>query len=224
MNTPSLNKKKEHIGTMFDDIASNYDRLNHLLSFNIDKYWRKKLVASVQQVQPKKVLDIATGTGDVAFKISQKHPCQITAVDISVNMLEVAKTKAKEAFPNGSIQFIEAEAAHLPFEDNSFDCITVAFGIRNFEDLEKGLIEMNRVLKPGGKLCILEFSKPKPPFSYFYSLYSYTILPIAGKLFAKNARAYVYLQQSAAIFPHRQSLLNILNRCGYKNASYSALT
>ncbi len=209
---------------MFNDIAPSYDRLNHLLSFHIDKSWRKKLVASVKQCNPTRVLDVATGTGDVAFKILQQHKCSISAIDISAKMLEVAKRKATEADVNESIEFIEAEAAQLPFADESFDCITVAFGVRNFEDLEKGLTEMKRVLKPGGKLLILEFSKPKPPFSYLYALYSYTILPLAGLMFAKNAKAYVYLQRSAAIFPNREAMLDILSKCDYKKAKYTSLT
>ncbi|MEI8202312.1 MAG: bifunctional demethylmenaquinone methyltransferase/2-methoxy-6-polyprenyl-1,4-benzoquinol methylase UbiE [Bacteroidota bacterium] len=225
MNTSNqLNKDKEHISEMFNDIAGSYDRMNHLLSFNIDKSWRKKLVASVKMCQPKRVLDVATGTGDVAFKILKEHTCHISAIDISAKMLEVAVQKAADYGVAENIDFVEAEAAKLPFDDDSFDCITVAFGIRNFENLEKGLTEMQRVLKPGGKLLILEFSKPKPPFSYLYALYSYTILPLAGLMFAKNAKAYVYLQRSAAIFPNRSALLDILRKCNYSSAKYTPLT
>ncbi len=219
-----LNKSKEQISSMFNDIAENYDKLNHLLSFSIDKKWRKKLVAAATKSQPRKVLDVATGTGDVAFTLFETFNCSVVGIDISPNMLSVAKIKADKLNVSENIQFLEAEAANLPFDNDSFDCITVAFGIRNFEDLNKGLLEMNRVLKPGGKLCILEFSKPKPPFSFLYALYSHTILPLAGLMFAKNAKAYVYLQQSASIFPHRKSMLEILKSNRYTQATYKPFT
>jgi len=209
--------KKEQVAQMFDTISDNYDGLNRMISFGIDVKWRKKVVQLVTNCQPKRVLDIATGTGDLAINIAKNTSAEkIIGLDISEGMLKVGKQKvAKEKLQN--VELILGDSEKTPFSDSSFDAITVAFGIRNFETLEKGLKEILRVLKPNGTFVILETSVPsKSPYKQFYKFHSTTILPLLGKLFSNEASAYSYLSESAANFPHGKALNNILQKVGFK--------
>jgi demethylmenaquinone methyltransferase/2-methoxy-6-polyprenyl-1,4-benzoquinol methylase len=209
--------KKEQVAQMFDNISDNYDGLNRMISFGIDVKWRKKVVQLVADCQPKRVLDIATGTGDLAINIAKNTSAKkIIGLDISEGMLKVGKEKvAKENLQN--VELILGDSEKIPFSDNSFDAITVAFGIRNFETLEKGLKEILRVLKPNGTFVILETSVPsKSPYKQFYKFHSTIILPLLGKLFSNEASAYSYLSESAANFPHGKTLNNILQKVGFK--------
>src|SRR5690606_32076811 len=174
--------KKEQVEQMFDNISEKYDLLNRILSMGIDVSWRKKVVKSVQKENPSTILDIATGTGDLAISMAQATQAKITGFDLSAGMLEVGKKKIAEQNLNNRIEMIQGDAENMPFADNSFDVITVAFGVRNFENLEKGLNEIYRVLKPGGKFIILEFSQPQSfPMKQLYAFYSKAILPKIGK-------------------------------------------
>ncbi len=218
--------KKQQVATMFDNIAFRYDFLNRFLTAGVDVWWRKKMILSLQNIHPQIVLDVATGTGDVAlltYKLLQ--PKQIIGVDISEGMLELGREKVAKNKLQNSIQLANADSENLPFANDYFDAITVAFGVRNFEHLEKGLIEMLRVLKPGGKLAVLEFSQPKNRlFKAFCNFYNNIIVPGAGRFFAKNKDAYNYLNHSAKVFPEREQFTSILANVGYQNVSYKALS
>ena len=208
--------KKEQVAQMFNNISDNYDGLNRMISFGIDVKWRKKVVKLVADCQPKLVLDIATGTGDLAINISKNTSAsKIIGLDISEGMLGVGKQKvAKENLDN--VELVLGDSEKIPFEDNTFDAITVAFGIRNFETLEKGLAEILRVLKSKGSFVILETSVPvKTPYKQFYNFHSSRVLPLMGKLFSKEGSAYSYLSESAAKFPHGENLNNILQKVGF---------
>lgn len=208
--------KKEQVAQMFNNISDNYDGLNRMISFGIDVKWRKKVVKLVADCQPKLVLDIATGTGDLAINISKNTSAsKIIGLDISEGMLNVGKQKvAKENLNN--VELVLGDSEKIPFEDNTFDAITVAFGIRNFETLEKGLAEILRVLKPKGSFVILETSVPaKTPYKQFYNFHSSKVFPLMGKLFSKEGSAYSYLSESAAKFPHGENLNNILRKVGF---------
>lgn len=208
--------KKEQVAQMFDNISGNYDGFNRVISFGIDIKWRKKVLALVSAQKPNTVLDIATGTGDLAILMSQTGASQITGVDISEGMLQVGRQKVKAAGLDSRIDLQLGDSENLPFADASFDAITVAFGIRNFENLEKGLGEILRVLKPGGIFVILETSNPtKFPFKQGYFFYTKYILPLIGKLFSKDGSAYGYLGESAAVFPFGEALNNILRKTGF---------
>ena len=208
--------KKEQVAQMFDNISGNYDGFNRVISFGIDIKWRKKVLALVSAQKPNTVLDIATGTGDLAILMSQTGASQITGVDISEGMLQVGRQKVKAAGLESRIDLQLGDSENLPFADASFDAITVAFGIRNFENLEKGLGEILRVLKPGGIFVILETSNPtKFPFKQGYFFYTKYILPLIGKLFSKDGSAYGYLGESAAVFPFGEALNNILRKTGF---------
>lgn len=212
-----LNKKKQ-VEQMFDKISGNYDGLNRVISFGIDVKWRKKVVNLVENTNPKNVLDIATGTGDLAINLARTGAKEIVGLDISEGMLSVGRKKIKEKNLQDKITMVQADSEALPFEDNSFDAITVAFGVRNFENLEKGLLEIQRVLRPGGIFVILETSVPtKFPFKQGYKFYSNYLLPIIGKLFSKDKMAYSYLSESAAVFPYGEELNNILRESGFSN-------
>lgn len=212
-----LNKKKQ-VEQMFDKISGNYDGLNRVISFGIDVKWRKKVVNLVENTNPKNVLDIATGTGDLAINLARTGAKEIVGLDISEGMLSVGRKKIKEKNLQDKITMVQADSEALPFEDNSFDAITVAFGVRNFENLEKGLLEIQRVLRPGGIFVILETSVPtKFPFKQGYKFYSKYLLPIIGKLFSKDKMAYSYLSESAAVFPYGEELNNILRESGFSN-------
>jgi demethylmenaquinone methyltransferase/2-methoxy-6-polyprenyl-1,4-benzoquinol methylase len=209
--------KKEQVAEMFDNISERYDLLNHVLSLSIDKGWRKKVVKMVAAKKPKLVLDVATGTADLAIALEKAYPDKITGIDISAGMLDVGRKKVAKKGLSTMISLEQADSENLPFGDETFDAITVAFGVRNFENLEKGLNEMRRVLKPGGHLLVLEFSQPQRfPFKQFYSFYFKNILPTIGKLISKDARAYTYLPESVQAFPHGTAFVSIMEKCGYK--------
>ena len=208
--------KKEQIAQMFDTISENYDRLNRVISFGIDIKWRKKVLQIVTQSNPKTILDIATGTGDLAILMAQTKAPKIIGLDISAGMLEVGKKKIQNKKLSNTIEMVLADSEEMPFEDSYFDAITVAFGVRNFENLEKGLAEILRVLKPNGVFVILETSVPnKTPYKQGYTFYSKNILPIIGTLFSKDNLAYGYLSESAAAFPYGEALNNILRKIGF---------
>ncbi|MEE1897755.1 bifunctional demethylmenaquinone methyltransferase/2-methoxy-6-polyprenyl-1,4-benzoquinol methylase UbiE [Flavobacterium rakeshii] len=208
--------KKEQVAQMFDTISGKYDGLNRVISFGIDVKWRKKVLKLVSDTKPETVLDIATGTGDLAILMTQTGAKKITGLDISAGMLEVGCKKIAERKLDSKIDMVLGDSENIPFEDNSFDAITVAFGVRNFENLEKGLSEILRVLKPGGIFVILETSVPtKTPFKQGYKFYTKYILPLIGKLFSKDKSAYAYLSESASVFPHGEMLNNILRKIGF---------
>jgi demethylmenaquinone methyltransferase/2-methoxy-6-polyprenyl-1,4-benzoquinol methylase len=210
--------KKEQVTKMFDTISKDYDGLNRVISFGIDVKWRRKVVKIVKETHPKTILDIATGTGDLAIKLAQTNGAKIIGLDISNGMLEIGKQKIKKKQLEDTIELILGDSENMPFPDNSFDAITVAFGVRNFETLEKGLAEILRVLKPNGIFVILETSVPiKTPFKQGYYVYTKYILPIIGKLFSKDRSAYKYLCESASVFPYGETLNNILRQIGFIN-------
>jgi demethylmenaquinone methyltransferase/2-methoxy-6-polyprenyl-1,4-benzoquinol methylase len=210
--------KKEEVAQMFDNISKRYDFLNHFLSLGIDKIWRKKAVKMLREIQPKKILDLATGTGDFAIASLKLNPTEIVGMDISDGMLEVGRVKMKKNGYDSIISMRNGDSENLPFEDNYFDALTVGFGVRNYENLEKGLAEMLRVVRPGGKLVILEFSKPKKfPVKQYYAFHSKYIIPFFGKTISKDSSAYTYLPESVAAFPEGQDFQDILVKLGYKN-------
>lgn len=208
--------KKEQVTQMFDTISGNYDNLNRVISFGIDVKWRKKVLKIVSDKKPNVILDIATGTGDLAILLSQTNAEKIIGLDISAGMLEVGKKKVEEKKLSHVIDLVLGDSENMPFEDNYFDAITVGFGVRNFENLEKGFGEILRVLKPNGVFVILETSVPeKFPYKQGYNFYSKNILPLIGKLFSKDNDAYGYLSESAASFPYGEALNNILRKTGF---------
>jgi len=214
----SEQNKKEQVTQMFDTISGEYDGLNRVISFGIDIKWRKKVVDLVRLSAPDTVLDIATGTGDLAINLSATGATKIIGLDISPGMLEIGKQKVAEKQLNATIDMMIGDSENLPFEDNTFDAITVAFGIRNFMHLEKGLSEILRVLKPAGLFVILETSVPtNPVYKTGYQFYSRYILPSIGKIFSKDKSAYKYLSESASVFPHGEELNNILRKIGFIN-------
>lgn len=218
-------KKKEQVAGMFNRIAGKYDFLNHFLSMGIDKGWRRKAINTLQSLQPKNILDIATGTGDLAIEALRLQPDKVTGVDISEGMLQIGKAKIADRKLEDSITLQYGDSEALPFGAGTFDAITCAYGVRNFEHLEKGIAEMQRVLRTGGRIAILEFSKPKKfPVKQFYGFYFRYILPVLGKAVSKDATAYTYLPQSVAAFPEGQDFCNILKKQGFKNAKAKPLT
>ena len=218
--------KKEQVATMFNNISGTYDFLNHFMSLGIDILWRKKAIRQLKAQQPKSILDVATGTGDFAFEaIKILKPTQITGVDISAGMLEVAKRKIRERKLDHVFSVRLGDSEMLPFEADQFDAITVAYGVRNYENLEKGLADMKRVLKPGGKIVILEFSKPQGfPVKQLYNFYFKHITPFLGKLFSKDARAYQYLPESVAAFPDGAAFTQLMERVGFSQTKQISLT
>ncbi len=211
--------KKAQVTQMFDKISNEYDGLNRVISFGFDIKWRKKVVELVAATNPETILDIATGTGDLAIALAQTNAQKIIGLDISEGMLEVGRKKIAKKNMNAKIEMVCGDSEQLPFDDHSFDAITVSFGIRNFENLEKGLAEILRVLKPNGIFVILETSVPqKTPYKQGYNLYSKNLLPLIGKLFSKDKTAYKYLSESASVFPHGEALNNILTNIGFINA------
>jgi demethylmenaquinone methyltransferase/2-methoxy-6-polyprenyl-1,4-benzoquinol methylase len=222
----STQNKKEQVEKMFDTISGNYDGLNRVISFGADIQWRKKVLLNVLHHQPDSILDIATGTGDLAIKFAEKSfASKIVGLDLSEGMLEIAKNKVLGTALQNNIEFIKGDSEALPFTNNSFDAITVSFGIRNFENLEKGLAEIYRVLKPNGIFIILETSVPtKFPFKQGYHFHSKIILPIVGKLFSKDKAAYTYLSESASVFPYGKKLNNILRKIGFINVDHNPQT
>ncbi len=218
--------KKDEVEQMFDNISHRYDFLNRLLSVGIDVSWRKKVVKMVTETEPKTILDVATGTGDLAIALAKKNPqAKITGFDLSNGMLEHGRVKVAEKNLSDQIEMIQGDAENMPFEDNTFDAITVAFGVRNFETLEKGLKEIHRVLKPGGKFVILEFSQPEQfPMKQLYNFYFKNILPVIGKTFSKDHRAYTYLPESVQAFPYGEKLNNILKSVNFLEPKDKKLT
>ncbi len=217
--------KKEQITQMFDNISENYDGLNRVISFGIDVKWRKKVVAIVGKNNPKQILDIATGTGDLAIMMANLNPDRIVGLDISEGMLEVGRQKIAKAQLSDTIEMVVGDSENMPFKDNTFDAITVSFGIRNFANLDKGLKEIRRVLKPGGTFVVLETSNPtKFPFKQGYRFHTSVLLPIIGKLFSKDKVAYSYLSESANSFPFGEKFNNILLKNGFTTATDKPVT
>lgn len=209
--------KKEQVAKMFNTISGNYDGLNRMISFGIDVKWRKKVVAIIGENKPNNILDIATGTGDLAINFAKNTTAtSIVGLDISEGMLNVGKSKITNQKLTDKIEMILGDSENLPFNDNSFDAISVAFGVRNFENLEKGLSEILRVLKPTGTFVVLETSLPtKSPYKQFYKFHTTKIMPLMGKLFSKEASAYSYLSESASKFPYGEAFNNILKKVGF---------
>jgi demethylmenaquinone methyltransferase/2-methoxy-6-polyprenyl-1,4-benzoquinol methylase len=217
--------KKQQVARMFDSISGNYDFLNHFLSMGIDIRWRKKAIKLLAESNPKLILDVATGTGDFAVETLKLNPDQVIGVDISAGMLEVGRKKMKDRGYDNKIDLRLGDSENLPFEGNKFDAVIVAFGVRNFENLEKGLTEMHRVLKPGGRMVVLEFSKPRSfPFKQIYNFYFKFILPKIGRLISRDSAAYTYLPESVQAFPDGNEFITILNRIGFNKTSCQPLT
>jgi len=215
----SAQGKKQQVTEMFDKVSSNYDFLNRLLTFGIDVSWRKNVVKLVLDRKARNVLDIATGTGDLAIMFAKEDVDKITGLDISVGMLDVGKKKIKDLGLEDKVDMIIGDSEQLPFEEATFDAITVAFGVRNFENLELGLEEIHRVLKPEGSLVVLETSQPNTfPVKQGFQFYSKYIIPSMGKLFSKDKNAYDYLPESAAAFPYGETFNNILLKTGFNSS------
>ncbi len=211
----SPESKKTQVEQMFDSISPKYDFLNHALSLGIDKSWRRKTIDTLKVINPKKILDVATGTGDLAIEALRLNPDKIIGIDISEGMLAIGNEKLVRAGIT-KIELEKGDSENINYGDNEFDAVTVAFGVRNFENLTKGLKEMYRVLRTGGKVAILEFSKPESfPFKQGYNFYFNNILPLIGKLFSKNNKAYTYLPQSVHAFPDGNNFIKIMTKCGY---------
>ncbi|HKK42160.1 MAG TPA: bifunctional demethylmenaquinone methyltransferase/2-methoxy-6-polyprenyl-1,4-benzoquinol methylase UbiE [Bacteroidales bacterium] len=218
--------KKATVESMFDSIAWRYDFLNHFLSFSIDRRWRRKAVKMIgARYKNPRILDVATGTADLAIAAMRISPEKITGIDISANMLEIGKEKICKKGLSENIELVQADSENIPFEDNMFDVAMVAFGVRNFADPLKGLQEMQRVLRPGGMLLVLEFSKPSGfPFRHLYNFYFLHILPFFGKLFSKDNSAYRYLPDSVMQFPENRVFLGMMSEAGYGDTRQVRLT
>ncbi|WP_026994307.1 bifunctional demethylmenaquinone methyltransferase/2-methoxy-6-polyprenyl-1,4-benzoquinol methylase UbiE [Flectobacillus major] len=217
--------KKEQVAQMFDNISPKYDFLNHLLSGGIDILWRKKAIKLLKASQPKTILDIATGTGDFAIEALALKPEKIVGVDISEGMLSFGKEKIKKLGVEHIIEMQKGDSERLLFEDNTFDAVIVSFGVRNFENLEKGLTDMCRVMKSGGTCIVLEFSKPKSfPFKQLYNFYFKYILPVVGNLVSKDASAYTYLPESVQAFPDGENFLSVFRKAGFTQTQCIPLT
>ena len=217
--------KTDQVARMFDNISKRYDLLNHLLSLGIDIYWRKQAIRLLKPKQPKLILDIATGTADFAIEALKLNPDKVIGVDISEGMLDMGRKKLTRRRLDDRIDLQLGDSERLLFEDNKFDAIIVAFGVRNFEHLEQGLADMYRVLKPGGTTVILEFSKPtKFPFKQLYNFYFKNILPLIGKIISKDQSAYTYLPESVQAFPDEEAFLEVLRKVGYNQTQCKTLT
>lgn len=219
-------QKSSQVRQMFDNIAGTYDLLNHTLSWGIDKSWRRKGIRFLQPFAPSSILDIATGTGDLAIQLHKTLKSQqIIGCDISEKMMEVARRKVEERGIADNITFERQDATALTFADNSFEAVTAAFGVRNFEQIERGIEEMYRVLKPGGHLMILELSTPEHfPMKQLYRLYSRLVIPTVGRLFSKEKAAYSYLPASIKVMPQGEEMRQILSRQGFHNAQVKRFT
>lgn len=217
--------KREQVAEMFDNISPKYDLLNHVLSAGIDIYWRKKAIRLLKPYAPKKILDIATGTGDFALEALTLKPEKIIGVDISEGMLAVGREKMKQRGVDQIIDMQMGDSERLLFEDNVFDAVIVSFGVRNFENLLAGLADMHRVTRPGGVCLVLEFSKPRStPFKQFYGFYSNTILPLIGRLVSKDSSAYTYLPESVQAFPDGPDFLRVFEQAGFTKTKWVSLT
>ncbi len=221
----STESKKKQIAKMFDNIAIKYDFLNHFLSLGIDRYWRKKTISRIKKENPQTILDVATGTGDLAIEAARLNPKKIVGIDISSQMLEIGKAKIAKKNLTKLIDIQHGDSENMNFPENSFDVVMVAFGVRNFENLQAGIDEMFRVVKPEGKVFILEFSMPqKPPFKQIYNFYFNKILPFWGRTFSKDKNAYVYLPESVKKFPPKSDFLNILTNAGFSEIDFHNMT
>lgn len=209
--------KKEEVQTMFDRIAPRYDLLNHTLSLNIDRLWRRRVVEEVRRGRPQRVLDVATGTGDLALETARRMPgVQVTGVDLSERMLDAARRKAAARGLDGRVTLVQGDAERLGFDDASFDAATVAFGVRNFGDLDAGLRELARTIRPGGRIVILEFSRPRNRvFRALFEFYSFRILPLVGGAVSRDRQAYAYLPASVGAFPAPEEFMRMMERAGF---------
>lgn len=218
--------KGTQVETMFDNIAQTYDTLNHQLSWNIDKYWRKKAMRRLALWKPQTIMDVATGTGDFAILATKMlNPQSVIGVDISEGMMKVGAEKVERLNMSDTIKFKKDDCMNLSFADNSFDAVIAAFGIRNFPDLDKGLSEICRVMKKGGRLCILELTEPKGfPMKQLFRIYSHTFLPIYGKLISKDNSAYNYLTATIEAFPQGETMMEIFKKAGFSDANFERLT
>lgn len=219
-------EKTKQVEEMFDNIAPSYDTLNHRLSWDIDKGWRRKAIEQLREYEPKVMLDIATGTGDFAILSAQMlKPKNLIGADISEGMMEIGRKKVEQAGLADIISFRKEDCMNLTFEDNTFDAVTAAFGIRNFGNLDKGLSEMCRVLKPGGHLSVVELTRPVSfPMRQLFWIYSHTFLPIYGKLVSKDKSAYKYLTATIEAFPQGEAMMDILQKAGFSNSKFKRLT
>jgi demethylmenaquinone methyltransferase/2-methoxy-6-polyprenyl-1,4-benzoquinol methylase len=221
----STQSKKSQVSEMFNGISGQYDQMNRLITFGVDLKWRKKLIQRVASINPQRVLDVATGTGDLALAIAKETEAQVVGLDISPGMLAIGDKKIKIAHLERRVEMILGDSESIAFDDNSFDAVTVAFGVRNFEHLECGLQEIKRVLKPGGMLAILETSVPTNPiFKVGYILHTCLMLPLISNLFATDKRAYSYLVASASSFPYNETFTDILKKVGFGTAYYQRQT
>jgi demethylmenaquinone methyltransferase/2-methoxy-6-polyprenyl-1,4-benzoquinol methylase len=218
-------RKKDQVAGMFDNIAYRYDFLNRFLSCGIDVTWRKKMLGKLKETRPQTLLDVATGTGDVAILAAKiLKPDKITGIDISEKMLEIGRKKITKLLLNRQIELVKGDSEAINSADNSFDAVTVAFGVRNFENLEKGLSEILRVLRPGGKMVILEFSRPSGSLRWIYNLYMHHLAPFFGKIFCKDREAYQYLHSSVKAFPEGKTFLHILEQVGFNDTTLNRLS
>ena len=218
--------KATQVKRMFDSIAGTYDTLNHTLSFGIDKIWRKKGIAFLRPFSPESILDIATGTGDLAFLIHERlKPESLLGIDLSEGMLAVARQKAQERGVSDNVSFAIEDCLSLSLPDNSYDAITVAYGVRNFENLAQGFAEMYRVLSPGGVLCVIELSTPEHfPMRQLYKFYTYAIIPLVGRIVSRDKQAYTYLPRSVAAVAQGEEMLDIFRSVGFRNCRLRRLT
>ena len=218
--------KGEQVEKMFDNIASRYDTLNHWMSFDIDKRWRKKAIMQLGEHSPKEILDIATGTGDFAIMTAKMlHPKRLVGADISEGMMDVGRKKVMAEGLADVVSFAKEDCMRLSFAEGSFDAVTAAFGIRNFADLERGLSEMYRVLRPGGHLCVVELTHPvRFPMKQLFKVYSHTILPTYGRLISKDRKAYEYLTATIEAFPQGETMMEILTHVGFRSSSFTRMT
>jgi demethylmenaquinone methyltransferase/2-methoxy-6-polyprenyl-1,4-benzoquinol methylase len=221
----SEKSKKAQVSEMFDGISKEYDRMNRLITFGVDLKWRKRLINAVLALKPQRILDVATGTGDLAIALAQQSDAQVTGLDLSSGMLDVGKNKVKHHGLRDRVDMVLGDSESLPFDSNDFDAVTVAFGVRNFESLSKGIQEIHRVLKPGGTLAVLETSKPTNPiFKFGYGLHTSILMPLISKILASDPKAYTYLVDSASTFPYNQAFTSILLEAGFSKASFHKQT
>ncbi len=219
-------KKGEQVEKMFDNIAPTYDQLNHRLSWDIDKWWRKKAIRQLTSLHPQSILDVATGTGDLAILSAQMlHPKSIVGIDISEKMMEIGRQKIHNLGLDDTITLIKDDCMNISFEDESFDAVTAAFGIRNFSDLDKGLREMHRILRKGGQLSIIELTTPVTfPMKQLFWLYSHALLPLYGRMISRDKEAYSYLTRTIEAFPQGEKMKEILTKAGFSTVSFQRLT
>ena len=219
-------EKGAQVEQMFDNIAHSYDKLNHRLSWNIDKMWRRRALKHLQPFGPQTMLDIATGTGDFAIQAARAlHPKSLVGADISEGMMQVGRRKTRQLGLDGVITFKKEDCMNLSFDDNTFDAVTAAFGIRNFQDLDRGLREMHRVLKKGGHLCVVELTTPVHfPMRQLFKIYSHTVLPIYGRIVSGDQTAYSYLTATIEAFPQGERMVEILKKAGFAQAEFRRYT